>query len=506
MQPTFVDHLLTRIASLGVREVCVAAGARNINLIRGLTASRNLRLWRFFEERSMAFFALGRMLATRRPVAVVTTSGTAAVETMPAVVEAHHQGLPLVVITADRPRSYRGSGAPQTIDQTHLFGAHADFIDYAEDQEGHDAGWPVALHFQPLHINVSLEEGLTTIHGIDFHEHPPPFTDTPPVALTLHRIDLVLAAGMSPEDALRHEHALLTLGAPIVAEATANLPATLSHLVTRGGESALAAANPSRVLRLGSVPSWRWWRDLESKPQIEVIHLSQAPYPGLARDCGKKVWPQSTAWAAHPGKCLPLPALDLPLDTAVATHPLSEPAWMRHLSLVVSPGAAVFLGNSLPIREWNLAAATRHDVAFYANRGTNGIDGLISTFLGLGADERESWIILGDLSALYDLSAPWVLEQLPAANRRIVVINNGGGQIFGRVKSLQALDEQTRPWIINPHQHRFASWAAMWGCRYRAVTSPEDLHELPDGPLVLEVLPDAAQSTAFWRDWATTSH
>lgn len=498
MAASFIDDTLQRLAALGVREVCVAAGARNVSLLRALTLSRHVRLWNFFEERSMAFFALGRIMATGRPVAVVTTSGTAAVETMPAVVEACHQGRPLIVVSADRPRHYRGSGAPQAINQTRLFGPHADFIDVAEDSTHGE--WPTRLTCRPLQVNVCLEEGLADVSGIDFVV-PDPASDHSPPPTVLHAIDLVLAAGLSNAEAAQLAPVLLALGAPIVAEATANLSASLDPLLLRGGERALAALAPQRVLRIGSVPSWRWWRDLEDRPQIEVVHLSQAPYPGLARDIGKPVFPMNTPLQGSSGTSS-APGLGSALDSTLQAHPLCEPSWMRHLAAAIPAGSSVFLGNSLPIREWNLAGHGRPGTTFHASRGTNGIDGLVSTFLGLGADVPESWIILGDLSALYDLAAPWMLDQLPAANRRIVIINNGGGRIFSRVKRLQTLDDTTRSLIENRHTHRFEAWASMWHCAYRLVTQPGDLAALPGGPVVLEILPDAGQTDAFWRDWS----
>jgi 2-succinyl-5-enolpyruvyl-6-hydroxy-3-cyclohexene-1-carboxylate synthase len=107
----------------GVREMCVCSGSRNAPLLAVLSQS-DLKLWTFVDERSAAFFAIGRMKLTDAPVAVVTTSGTAAAELLPALVEAHYSGLPLFVITADRPARFRGTGAPQAIEQVNLFGVY----------------------------------------------------------------------------------------------------------------------------------------------------------------------------------------------------------------------------------------------------------------------------------------------------------------------------------------------------------------------------------------------
>jgi 2-succinyl-5-enolpyruvyl-6-hydroxy-3-cyclohexene-1-carboxylate synthase len=176
---------------------------------------------------------------------------------------------------------------------------------------------------------------------------------------------------------------------------------------------------------------------------------------------------------------------------------------MHHLHEALPSGARVFLGNSLPIREWNLAMAipTPH-IHFYANRGANGIDGLISTFLGVAAsNENESWLILGDLSALYDLAAPWIISQLANRKIRIVIINNGGGKIFSRVASLRDLPENARHIIENRHSMSFEPFAKLWGLDYLLVQNPADLGDLPDAPVILEIRPAPDQTEAFWTAW-----
>ena len=509
--------LLLHLARLGVREVCLAAGARNAPLITALLSCTGVKLWNFFEERSAGFFALGRMMADRSPVAVVTTSGTAAAELLPAVIEAHYQALPLIVITADRPSRFRGSGAPQAIEQVGLFGAYAQ---RTLDLEGsaHDVVWPTSAGTRPLHINVCFDEPLLgEATGIDFSAWGDAVAAQP--SPSDHQMEMlqrflrqreglaVLASGLHPDEAKRLSPVLHRLGAPVVAEATANLEP--SDLIVRGGEKALAALSPRRVLRIGGVPSWRWWRNLEDAPDsIHLLHVSNAHFAGLSRYQGVSVLPL----AALEQATFPAPSTDglinasradhaSRLDSVLDQHSLSEPAWMRHLARVIPGGSRVFLGNSLPIREWNLAGHGSPGTTFFANRGANGIDGLISTFYGISTGAAESWMIVGDLSALYDLSAPWLTSQLQPANRRIVVINNGGGKIFSRVDSLRALNADARSVIENRHEISFEPWARLWNVFYRRAQSPADLYDLPEGVVVIEVLPDERETEAFWAAW-----
>jgi 2-succinyl-5-enolpyruvyl-6-hydroxy-3-cyclohexene-1-carboxylate synthase len=166
-------------------------------------ASEGVKLWSFFEERCAAFFALGRIQADPQPVAILTTSGTAAAELLPAVIEAYYQGLPLVLITADRPRRFRGSGAPQSIEQKDLFGPYVSAC--LDVEEGSSIAWPTRLKALPLHINVCLDEPLDTEQeGIDFLSH---HADSAPVATKIAPFTLsgeatvILANGLNPVEA-----------------------------------------------------------------------------------------------------------------------------------------------------------------------------------------------------------------------------------------------------------------------------------------------------------------
>jgi 2-succinyl-5-enolpyruvyl-6-hydroxy-3-cyclohexene-1-carboxylate synthase len=496
-QPQLITHTLERLARLGVREVCVAAGARNAPLVAALADSTGVALWNFFEERSAAFFALGRILVDRQPVAVVTTSGTAAAELLPATIEAYYQGLPLILVTADRPERFRHSGAPQAIEQEGLFGVYAQRLDLSDPTDPHDLT-------SPLHLNLCLDEPLTPAPGIDFTAYGPPPTDHPaPSASQQTTTQLILTAGLHPDEATLVAPVLAQLRLPIVAEATANLHLfpELHPLLVHGGEKALKHLEAQKLLRLGAVPSWRFWRDLENQPEIEVMNFSRVSFPGLARKENVTTYPLE-AFLRLEGASV---ASSMPAEVSpeFESHPLSEPSWMHHLHEALPSGARVFLGNSLPIREWNLAMAipTPH-IHFYANRGANGIDGLISTFLGVAAsNENESWLILGDLSALYDLAAPWIISQLANRKIRIVIINNGGGKIFSRVASLRDLPENARHIIENRHSMSFEPFAKLWGLDYLLVQNPADLGDLPDAPVILEIRPAPDQTEAFWTAW-----
>ena len=173
---------------------------------------------------------------------------------------------------------------------------------------------------------------------------------------------------------------------------------------------------------------------------------------------------------------------------------------LRELSRRIPGGALVYLGNSLPIREWNLAAVDDppHPRCF-ASRGANGIDGQVATFLGLSEGEEESWGIFGDLTALYDLNAPALLPQLSRGRRRIVVIHNGGGRIFSRLPAMAGLPEAEKRVTENRHELGFAPWAAMWGMEHRLWRAGQPFPDFSEAEtLLLEIRPDEEETEAFW--------
>lgn len=502
-QRQLIEKTLQLLAELGVREVCIAAGARNAPLVAALLASHGVKIWHFFEERSAAFFALGRIMADRHPVAIVTTSGTASAELLPATIEAHYQGAPLILVTADRPKAYRGSGAPQAIEQAGLFGPYAQPLgDWDVTDETIEI--TKVTPDRPMHLNVCLDEPLEThVDGINFADFHAGSTHAARSSFSL-QCDLVLASGMHPDDASEAAAFLAKLGAPIVAEATSNLHgyADLQPLLIPGGERALQSARSAHVLRIGGVPSWRWWRDLETQPRIRVTNITRTEFSGLARKENVETLPWESIRSSQFAVVDP-PCGILRFEPEFDPLPDSEPAWMQRLAEVIPPGSRVFLGNSMPIREFNLALkASKPRTQFFANRGANGIDGLISTFLGTSAiHSGECWLIVGDLSALYDLAAPWIIEQMDHPKLRIVVINNGGGKIFSRVASMRALPDATRAIIENRHSISFEPWAQLWGMEYLQTDDIHDLEDLLPMPMVIEIRPDPLQTEAFWKDW-----
>ena len=471
-------RVIEEACALGATDFCVCAGSRNAPLLAVLGAS-DLRVYSFVDERSAAFFALGRAKLTGRPAAVVTTSGTAVAELLPAAIEAHYSATPLILITADRPARYRGTGAPQAIEQEEIFGAYA--------------------RGSVVHINVEFDEPLVDEEVAWERGRParrPPLNAGGTPALPGEPIEfirpLVILGGLDPADRARVRDIAIALNAPIYAEPLSGLreDSALKHLLITAGERMIGRGGFDGVIRIGNVPTLRFWRDLdESRRDLPLVSFSALPFTGCSRG------------EVHPLEALPddvtprqrderFFAEDRDRAATIARilddEPQSELAMVRELSRTIQANARVYLGNSLPIREWDLAA-TREPRGFEiaANRGANGIDGQLSTFFGQCDPSRPNVCVAGDLTAIYDSNAPWIVPQLDSGiDWRLVIINNGGGRIFSRVPSLNKLDTTTRERMIeNSHALRFDHWSAMWGIEDR----------------VTELRPDAEASRRAWK-------
>lgn len=295
---------------------------------------------------------------------------------------------------------------------------------------------------------------------------------------------LVIVGGLAPRHHARVRAFVRAANAPVYAEALSGLREDASLPLITAGERMIACARFDRVIRIGNVPTLRYWRDLETS-ELPVGHYSDLPFPGLTRG---EVRPIESLPAIEGSRDDAFFARDREqherLHAILDEEPESELAMMRALSRELPDRARIYLGNSLPIREWDLVASHQsRDFEYEANRGANGIDGQLSTFFGWCAPDRDNVCILGDLTTLYDLGSPWIVRQLdPRVRLRIVVINNGGGRIFGRVASLRAMDAGVRARIVeNEHEIRFDQWAAMWNLD------------------VTELRPDAAASARVWQ-------
>ena len=507
-EPDDLTKDLNELLARGLRQFVVCGGARNAPILEWISGLDDVDVYSHFEERAAGFFALGRTMVTAEPCAVVVTSGTAVAELLPAVIEAYYQGRPLIVISADRPPRFRGSGSPQAIEQQEILGVYAtNDLTFWQGQG-------------PLHLNLCLEEE-------DQLGQPGPILEPAPPSPNFSLIEflkwlrheefkgIVILLGALDEKAREDVYYFCRdLGVPVLADAASGLREVLAEQALVDGDKLLRENPPGKVLRIGAVPVGRFWRDLEDSPNIDVFSITASGFSGLARESQVLTGPpgmilRGAGEMEEVGDVLehfgPSRRRANQLDELLESLPEAEPALIRELSLYAAQADSIFLGNSLPVREWNDFAQRIHPVPFVrASRGANGIDGQLSTWLGASVEEGLAWAVVGDVTALYDLAAPHFLAQVVNEKRILIVINNDGGRIFDRLPRLSKMSEPAKKWMRTSHGRSLKDWAKMWDCDYCEVRSREDcekVESLTSPVTILEVFPNSEQTAQFWKYW-----
>ncbi|HET6954446.1 MAG TPA: 2-succinyl-5-enolpyruvyl-6-hydroxy-3-cyclohexene-1-carboxylic-acid synthase, partial [Acidimicrobiales bacterium] len=447
VQATFAATLVDEWVRDGLVHAVVCPGSRSTPLALALADHPGVRLHVHHDERSGAFLALGLGLASRRPALVLTTSGTAAAELHPAVVEADLAGVPLLVCTADRPPELRDVGAPQAIDQLHLYGRSVRWFADPGVPDASGAGrwraFAARAHAAalgpppgPVQVNLPFREPLVGTPG----PLPPARSAGPwvvreeapaaPVVLAVPggvagRKGLV-AAGDAPLDPDLLAATAAALGWPVVAEPRSPGwrpgPATVPHLdaILRSGRAA-ADLRPDVVLRLGPPASSRVVNEwLAASGAHEIV----AGAPGWSDPAATA----ATVTGADPDAVLaalraaaaadPAPPVAGWLDRwqaasraaagaaagALAALPApSEPAVARSVVAALPDGARLVVSSSMPVRDVERYAAPRTGLTVLANRGANGIDGVVSTAAGVAIGSgAPTALLIGDIAFLHD--------------------------------------------------------------------------------------------------------
>jgi 2-succinyl-5-enolpyruvyl-6-hydroxy-3-cyclohexene-1-carboxylate synthase len=451
----------------GVRDVVLAPGSRSAPLALALADAERRQLLRLhvrLDERSAAYLALGIARVSGVPVAVVTTSGTAAVNLHPAIVEASYSGVPLIAVTADRPGDLRASGANQTIDQRGLYGHDVvTWIDVEGLDEPHlrrlvSGSLDLAVGAQPgpVHINVPLSEplvesGAHTIAEVEVRGREPRVARQalPLSSLTDAPGRGVLVAGDFNDESIRDAAATLAtaLGWPVISEPTGNLTGH-PHAVRHGPLIAGSMPTPDVVVSIGRVGLHR---SLHGLMRGARTHLAVDVPPYLGR-----VDPLLTATTildavpvpdgdAAPGWLASWQAADARAADAVVSAwssdlgGVSGPVAARLLADAAGPDDLLVLGPSWPVRHVSMFAGPLRARSI-GNRGTSGIDGVVSSAWGAALAHAErhpegtTYVLLGDLTAIYDRNGLLA----PAAELRprlvYVVLDNDGGGIFSALE------------------------------------------------------------------------
>ena len=508
---TLVDELLRN----GVTEAVLAPGSRSAPLAFALHDA-DIRLHVRIDERSAAFLALGLAKASGRPVPVVTTSGTAAVNLHPAVVEASYAGVPLLVLTADRPPELRGSGANQTIDQVKLYGDSVRmFVEVGVAEPGLEDYWrgvvcraiacaagDLGTAPGPVHLNLAFREPLVPDDAglLEGRADGAPWTSrvrtpAPVVEDDLPDRTVVVLGDGADLSVLALAEAR---GWPVVAEPTSG--ATGPNVVDCG-ELVISTRHevPDRVLVVGRPTLSRAVGQLIGSAPSDVVAVRGAwtdahhratrvlpAVPGVGR--------RSAGWVAT--------WTEAGRQARAAVTPLLEELSEPSVAVTVAGSAApLVVGSSKPVRDLFLAPPRARVLA---NRGAAGIDGVVSTAVGAAlAWDEHTVALVGDLTFLHDSNGLRLGPEEPRPDLTIVVTNNDGGAIFGLLE--QGAPEHAAAFervFGTPHGVDLEALCAASRTAYTRATSLDELRkaiEPTSGLSVVEVRTDRAEAVSLDR-------
>ena len=505
----------------GVQEVVLSPGSRNAPLSVAFNRMPGMTCRVVVDERSAGFFALGVALATSRPVVVVCTSGTALLDLAPAVAEAYYQSVPLIVVSADRPKEWIDQNDSQTIRQE---GALANFVKRSYQlpmrEEADDLWYANRMVNEalvlaqsgrkaPVHINVPLSEPLYGLCEADLSSarviraaslHPFRLDDSVVEAYASQINDakrvMVLAGFMRNGDALADLFAQWAKlpNVVVVAEPISNAcsTATMNHpelffssideaesqgfvpdiLITLGG----AIVSKSAKLFFRKHPPMSHWHVGVEEWMIDTFRCltdridvePQIFFRQLLEKLAIRDSSYSVSLRTHMTKVLQHQ------EASLAEERWGETLAFKILLESLPDSVALHLSNGLSVR-LGQRFPWRHSVRFFANRGTSGIDGATSTAVGYSvASDLPTVLLTGDISFLYDSNALW--NDFLSSKLKIVLINNGGGGIFRRLPGPPTLPEM-ETYFETPHRVDFAKLAAAYGVGYAKAT---DAHTLSD--------------------------
>ncbi len=488
----FVDELTRQ----GIDAVCISPGSRSTPLALAFARDGRFSVHVHLDERSSAFFALGRAKATGKPTALVCTSGTATANYLPAVVEASQSRVPMLVLTADRPPASRGTGANQTIDQRGLYGVYARSFEEAPMpslKAGASRTWrafaaravsaALGAPAGPAHLNLPFDEPLTP------DDEPPELRDAPHPLLAEARVPrtrlsdvtwlarlidehqrgLILAGPMA-EPAPAICDLAVAAGWPLLAEPLSNLRlpghAMASPQAVLWNTSFVGAHPPDVVLQFGGAPTSRGALALAaSTPRLVTVdadgwaadparhaeRIVTADAQSIATDAVSRLAEHPpTSWlkAWNEADRRARRALDTFLDSVDVGF---EPRIARDVAASLPDGAQLLIGNSTPVRDLDVAMAPRNGLRVLGNRGASGIDGLVSTALGAASAGAPTTALIGDLSLLHDVGALLWSEE---SGVTFVVVDNGGGGIFDLLPS--AVLPEHEELFVTPHANKLS--------------------------------------------------
>lgn len=520
----YVYKVVASLLQNGVEDVVISPGSRSTPLAYAFASTKQLNIYRQVDERSAAFFALGIAKAKAKPVVLLCTSGTAAANYYPAIIEAKYARVPLVVITADRPHELREVGAPQAINQIQLYGEHVKWYGEFPIPDGEKQTLPfIERHIArtvtiaktyplgPVHMNIPFREPLL----IDFQEELP-------TSEFITSFESAIVPSENTKDAFatminETKRGFLIIGElplgtnvehlwefirkvkwPVLIESLSNMrtniPEDCLQYVITTYDALLKCdefkdkAHCDTVIRFGSQPVSKFL----------TIFLTNSKFKNYIVIDEDSMFRDSTSASTHfihasIGNWLETLNIQSSIDEQymelwktsdnIAQKHIQryiqeekdEGAFVRYILEQLPENSDLVVSSSMPIRDIDtFLLPTTKDIQIFANRGTNGIDGVISTAFGFskGRNHRETYLLIGDLAALHDSNA-FLLTRYQPCKLTTIVLNNDGGGIFSYLAQ-STVEEYYEDLFGTPTALQFKDAANMYHMDYVKIENFEE--------------------------------
>lgn len=537
----YIAALVDEFYQLGVRHAVFSPGSRSTTMAMLFKEHEGFETYMNIDERSASFMALGIAKAHKEPTVLVCTSGSAVAHYLPAVLEAQYSGVPLIVLSADRPHTLLHVGAPQTVDQHKIFGTAVNYYEeLAVPQESHYYTYPRQVARKaymkamdtkkgPVHINVPLFEPLvpelsrnhfeagrssfkvvkpnySSVFGCDNRNNLAHLNNDIDIAhgndganeindlLERYERILILAGPQIDIDEAKTIRSFgAALQAPILADPLSNVRGCSTSKVVISTYDALLAGQalwnelkPDCVIQFGQIvvskrvqqmiASWTDVEYIEVNPTMDSMNPTgkTTMHVQASIDVFTNLYGVKNDSPAYLGKWQHLEtAGKQKLGTAIEEPSCFEGRTIRELQQHISDNAQVLIANSMTIRDFDYFWFSGESKAvLYGNRGVNGIDGTISTALGLAVNGRPTYLVTGDLSLFHDLNG-LAVAKTHNLNLTIILHNNDGGGIF---EYLPQKGTKHFDYLFSTSQGLDYSGAAkLYGCGYTKISSPDEL-------------------------------
>lgn len=553
---SFVDELVR----VGVTEAVVSPGSRSTPMAILMAEHPKMNVTINIDERSSAFYALGIAKATKKPVAILCTSGTAAANYFPAIVEAYYSRVPLIVLTADRPHELRDVGAPQAIDQNHLYGNHSKWfvemalpeeseqmLSYVRTMAGRAAGTALSAPAGPVHLNFPFREPLVPNLNLEniwstsgkqgknvnvFVGKPTMNEEQAQLISNLlsdkKRGVIVCGAYDEPEFGYAVTTLAEKLQFPILADPLSQLRSGEhpKSFIVDGYDAFLRneafreTFSPDIIIRFGAMPVSKSLLQFIQKhketPQIivdgdggwrdptlfatDMIYCDELAFCNMLMNRTEKR--TDTSWANSWFKINEI--VNKNVNAVHKENSLFEGKVFTELQDILPTGSSLFVGNSMPIRDLDTFFTNNEKgIHVFANRGANGIDGLVSTALGISSQKKHTVLVIGDLSFYHDLNGLLAAKQ-HHLHITVVLINNDGGGIFSFLPQSQE-EKHFETLFGTPIGLDYEHAVRMYGGHFTSVTNWKDFREAisnsinGDGLHVIEVRTDRQENVMIHR-------